>query len=599
MVHTSAARNQRAKKLPNLNIKQRDAGNESLGPTIEPALARILGARGIKSVAELDYSLRNLLPPSGLSHIEEAAELLAEAIFAQANVVIVGDFDADGATSCALAVRCLKKMGLQDVSYIVPNRFEFGYGLSPEIVGAAAVRQPDIIVTVDNGISSVDGVHVAQQLGISVLVTDHHLPGEELPTADVIVNPNLPGDRFASKNLAGVGVIFYVMLALRARLRRQGWFQQASIDEPNMSQFLDLVALGTVADVVPLDRNNRILVHQGLERIRQQECNAGIRALLTVAKKNFSQITATDLGFAVGPRLNAAGRLDDMSVGIECLLCDDFDQALGMARELDELNQARRVVESDMQQEAAAIVDSLDLHDGDPQIYVLFHPDWHQGVVGLVASRIKERTHRPVLAFAPSAADEPAEGQDGDDLKAMELKGSARSIEGVHIRDVLAHVDATNPGLIDKFGGHAMAAGLSLDSNKLEKFKSAITASMRIISAGTDLTQTLWTDGVLSDEEFGIDFAHKLRTLSPWGQGFPVPNFEGYFKVLQARYVGDIHAKMTVQCCHTNTTLEAICFSWGALNAELPAGEVRMVYELDVNEWRDRQSVQLLVKHIE
>jgi len=416
-------------------------------------MSQVLVARGVSNTSALDYSLKGLLPPQGLSNIDDAAELLSEAISADASIVIVGDFDADGATSCALAMRCLNAFGLSNVSYLVPNRFEYGYGLSPEIVGVAAMRQPDVIITVDNGISSVDGVHAAQALGISVLVTDHHLPGEEIPTADVIVNPNLPNDRFASKNLAGVGVIFYVMLAVRAKLREMGWFQQTGLAEPNMSQFLDLVALGTVADVVPLDRNNRILVQQGMQRIRQGLSCAGIQALLTVGNRNASRLSSSDLGFAVGPRLNAAGRLDDMSVGIECLLTDSSEKAMALAVELDDLNKERREVEKSMQQDALAIIENVSVdEDIKPAIYVLSDETWHQGVVGLVASRIKERTQRPVIAMAP-----------GDNEG--EWKGSARSVDGVHIRDLFARLDSLYPGLMTKFGGHAMAAGFSLHHN--------------------------------------------------------------------------------------------------------------------------------------
>ena len=458
--------------MTTLQIKPRDNSNSAPIAGLNRVLSQVLSSRGVNNARSLDYSLKQLLPPQGLSHIGAAGEMLAEAVTAGASIVIVGDFDADGATSCALAVKCLKAFGLNDVSYLVPNRFEYGYGLSPEIVGMAAMRQPDIIVTVDNGISSIAGVHAAQALGMSVLITDHHLPGDELPTADVIVNPNLHGDRFASKNLAGVGVIFYVMLAVRAQLRQMGWFEQSGIAEPNMSQFLDLVALGTVADVVPLDQNNRILVQQGMQRIRQGQACAGIQALLTVGKRNPLRLASSDLGFAVGPRLNAAGRMDDMSVGIECLLSDNFEQAMVLATELDQLNRERRDVEQSMQQDALAIVENVSIGDEQtPTVYCLSDETWHQGVVGLVASRIKERVNRPVVALAPG---------DGDD----EWKGSCRSVEGVHIRDVLARLDALHPGLMTKFGGHAMAAGLSLKSKDLAAFKSALEHLTPIMALG-------------------------------------------------------------------------------------------------------------------
>jgi len=550
-------------------------------------MSHVLSNRGIHNAQSLDYNLKQLLPPQGLSHIAAAAEMLAEAVTAGAGVVIVGDFDADGATSCALAVKCLKAFGMQDVSYLVPNRFEYGYGLSPEIVGMAAMRHPDIIVTVDNGISSVAGVHAAQALGMSVLVTDHHLPGEELPTADVIVNPNLQGDRFASKNLAGVGVIFYVMLAVRAQLRQVGWFEQSGISEPNMSQFLDLVALGTVADVVPLDQNNRILVQQGMQRIRQGHACPGIQALLTVGKRNPLRLASSDLGFTVGPRLNAAGRMDDMSVGIECLLTESFETAMGLATELDQLNRERREVEQSMQQDALAIVEKIQIDDAElPTVYCLSDETWHQGVVGLVASRVKERVNRPVVALAPG---------DGED----EWKGSCRSVEGVHIRDVLARLDSLHPGLMSKFGGHAMAAGLSLKSKNLEAFKIAVQQVMNDMTKGHDWSQVLWTDGSLAANELTMELADQLRQSTPWGQGFPEPLFDGQFEVVESRIVGDTHAKLRLKPIDGNQVIDAICFGYLDQHAELPAGIIRAAYKLDVNEFRERLSLQLMVQHIE
>ncbi|NND82556.1 MAG: single-stranded-DNA-specific exonuclease RecJ, partial [Gammaproteobacteria bacterium] len=526
--------------------------------------------------------------PSGLSHIELAAELLAEAITADAGIVIVGDFDADGATSCALAVRALRAFGISNVSYLVPNRFEYGYGLTPEIVGVAAMRQPDVIITVDNGISSIAGVHAAQALGMSVLITDHHLPGEEIPTADVIVNPNLPGDRFASKNLAGVGVIFYVMLATRARLRQMKWFEQSGVAEPNMSQFLDLVALGTVADVVPLDRNNRILVQQGLQRIRAgQACN-GIRALLEVAQRDARSITSADLGFAVGPRLNAAGRLDDMSVGIECLLSDDQDMATQLATQLDELNRTRREVEQTMQQEALEIVAQLAVNANEhrPAIYSLSDPDWHQGVVGLVASRVKEQTGRPVVAMAPGDA-------------AGEWKGSARSVEGVHIRDLLARVEAVAPGLMSKYGGHAMAAGFSLQQANKTKFEQLLSEVAYQITEGHDWSEVVWSDGELNATEMTLQLAEQLQQFTPWGQGFEEPLFDGEFEVLEARAVGDVHAKLRIGMPNDENTFDAIFFGCLRQHQDLPQGRVRITYRLEVNEFRERRSLQLVVRYLE
>ena len=574
--------------MPNTTyIEQRTSDNKIDLIGLPDALSRVLNSRGISSNQQIDYSLKRLLPPQNLSNINDAAHLLAEAITADANIVIVGDFDADGATSCALAIGCLKAFGLNNVSYLVPNRFEYGYGLSPEIVGVAAMRQPDVIITVDNGISSVDGVHAAQQLGMSVLITDHHLPGEEIPTADVIVNPNLPNDRFASKNLAGVGVIFYVMLATRAKLREQDWFQQSGNQEPNMSQYLDLVALGTVADVVPLDQNNRILVQQGMQRIRQGQACFGIEALLTVGKRNSSRLSSSDLGFAVGPRLNAAGRLDDMSVGIECLLADSEEKAMSLALQLDQLNKERREVEQSMQQDALAIVEQITLDDTEqPDIYVLHDDSWHQGVVGLVASRIKERTNRPVLALAPS----DTQG---------EYKGSARSVEGVHIRDVFARVEAMHPNLMDKFGGHAMAAGLSINGKKIPEFKRALESVVKEMTKGHDWDQVLLSDGELDSQEFNMEFAEQIRQLSPWGQGFPEPLFDGHFEVIDARVVGDTHAKLKLRPLVGDQHIDAICFGYLSSHNALPQGEIRAAYRLDVNEFRERKNLQLMIQHIE
>ena len=572
--------------MPSVKIKSRSVPSAQPLADHNRVLSSILRARGINDATELDYGLNRLLPPTDLSHITDAAEMLSEAIQAQASIVIVGDFDADGATSCALAVRCLRAFGLHNVSYLVPNRFEFGYGLTPEIVGVAAIRQPDLLITVDNGISSIDGVHAAQALGMSVLITDHHLPGDTLPTADVIVNPNLPGDRFASKNLAGVGVIFYVMLATRAKLRDLGWFAQTGIAEPKMTTFLDLVALGTVADVVPLDRNNRVLVHQGLQRMRQGGACAGIQALLSVAGRSPHRLVASDLGFAVAPRLNAAGRMEDMSLGIECLLSDDVDAAMTMATQLDEINQLRRTTEAGMQEEALSIVDDLALQQEQPLVYCLADESWHEGVVGLVASRIKERTHRPVIAMAPAG--------DG-----TEWKGSARSIRGVHIRDLLARLDALYPGLMLRFGGHAMAAGLSLKQQKRDEFSRALAAVADELMAGQDWDHIVWTDGELLEEEFSLELAEQIRDCSPWGQAFPEPLFDGQFEVLDARLVGEKHAKLRLRPIQGTINIDAICFSWLDQNADLPAGQVRAVYRLDANEFRQRTKLQMIIEHLQ
>lgn len=554
---------------------------------VHPVVNRVLSARAVHPKHKLDYGLATLLPPATLSHINEAADLLAEALVAQAKIIIVGDFDADGATSVAVAIRSLRAFGFESVSYLVPNRFEFGYGLTPEIVGMAAMEQPDIIITVDNGISSVDGVHAAQGLGMTVLVTDHHLPGEELPTADVIVNPNLAGDRFASKNLAGVGVIFYVMLALRARLRAMKWFQSQNRDEPNMLQFLDIVALGTVADVVPLDHNNRVLVHQGLQRINQGHACPGINALLKVAKRSVGRISAADLGFAVGPRLNAAGRLDDMSIGIECLLSDDVATAERLADQLDALNHERRSVEKGMQEEALVAIENIRIDDeSSPSIYTLHDATWHQGVIGLVASRIKEKTQRPVMAMAPSD-------------QAGEWKGSARSVPGIHIRDLLARFDALHPRVLKKYGGHAMAAGFSIDGSKLEFFNSTIHTVMTEFSQGHDWTHRILSDGELEAADFSIELAEQLRQCSPWGQQFPEPQFDGVFTVDSTRVVGETHLKMTVRPEGSTQAFDGICFGYLDKHQDHPHDQIRLVYKLDVNEFRGATNLQLMISQVE
>ena len=551
---------------------------------VHPVLQRVYAARAIETVAELDYTLDTLLPPAQLGGLAEAVSLLEQAISGQQRIVVVGDFDADGATSCALSLRALRAMGAADVQYLVPNRFEYGYGLTPEIVAVAAELQPQLIMTVDNGISSIDGVAAARQHGIRVLITDHHLPGEQLPAAEAIVNPNQHGDTFPSKNLAGVGVAFYVMLALRTRLREQGWFEKARLPEPNLARLLDLVALGTVADVVPLDRNNRILVHQGIQRMRAGRCVPGIRALLEMAGRNLQRVVASDLGFTVGPRLNAAGRMDDMSLGIECLLTDDLQVARQMADRLDALNRDRKDVESDMQAQALDAIAGLDLQDEQlPVGLCLFDPEWHQGVIGILASRIKEQFHRPVIAFARSG-----EG---------ELKGSARSVSGLHIRDALDAVASSHPGLVNKFGGHAMAAGLSLAEKNYPAFSAAFNDEVARHLSADDLTGVIYSDGELSDQELSLDTAQLLRDASPWGQGFPAPLFDGDFTVLGYRVVGKKHLKMTLQPAQGSCQIDGIAFN----TAELPADcqHVHMAYRLDANEFRGIVSPQLIVEYIE
>jgi len=551
---------------------------------LHPVLRRVYAARSVATAADLDTSLARLIPPAELGGLPAAVNLLQDAITNRQCIVVVGDFDADGATSCALCMRALRAMGAGQVDYLVPNRFEYGYGLTPEIVKVAAELQPDLIVTVDNGISSVDGVAAAKQQGIKVLITDHHLPAEQLPAADAIVNPNLVGDTFPSKHLAGVGVAFYVMLALRARLREQGWFEKEAIPEPNLAQYLDLVALGTVADVVPLDRNNRILVQQGIQRMRAGHCAPGIRALLEVGGRSLSRIVAADLGFVVGPRLNAAGRLDDMSVGIECLLTDDAAAASQMAARLDALNRERKEIESDMQARALEAIGGLKLDDRQlPVGLCLFDADWHQGVIGILAARIKERFHRPVIAFARSGPGE--------------LKGSARSVTGLHIRDALDAVAARHPDLIAKFGGHAMAAGLSLPEDHYPTFAAAFDEEVSRHLSRDDLSGVIYSDGELSGQELSLETAQLLRDASPWGQGFPAPVFEGNFNVVSHRVVGQRHLKMTLSPERGNGQIDGIAF-----NTEvLPGGrqQVHIAYRLDVNEFRGNVSPQLIVEHIE
>jgi len=556
---------------------------------LPPLLARIYAARQVQDLGQLEYGLNRLQSPGSLKGIEQAVELLMTALQQQQRILVLADFDADGATSCALALRALAMMGAQQLDYIVPNRFEYGYGLSPEIVAVAARRQPDLIITVDNGISSLEGVAAAKQLGIQVLVTDHHLPGAKLPDADAMVNPNQPGDGFASKNLAGVGVIFYVMLALRAQLREQGWFARQQIPDANLAELLDLVALGTVADVVPLDHNNRVLVAQGLARIRRGKCCPGIQALLQVAGRNPATINSTDLGFVLGPRLNAAGRLDDMAFGIECLLCNDPNLGREMAAELDSLNRERRTIEQGMQQQALVALQTMQFSEEErlPVGLCLFDEGWHQGVIGILASRIKDRLHRPVIAFAPA--------DDGSD----NLKGSARSVSGVHIRDVLDAIAASHPQLLDKFGGHAMAAGLTLARQNLEIFQQAFDEEVQRHISRDALRGIIHSDGPLQVDEFTLEQAQLLRHASPWGQAFPEPVFDGEFEVLQRRIVGEKHLKLTLCLPGGDQPLEAIAFNQTDSDWPPQTSRVIAAYQLDINEFRGERRLQLLIRHVE
>jgi len=555
---------------------------------LDPLLQRIYQSRGIDSQASLERRLNCLPEPQSMTGLDAATLRLVTAAQNQQSVLIVGDFDADGATSSALMVLGLRAMGFQGVDFLVPNRFDYGYGLTPEIVDLAAGKSPDLIITVDNGISSVEGVARANKLGIEVIVTDHHLPGSQLPDAVAIVNPNQQGCDFPSKNLAGVGVAFYLLIALRTELRQQQWFDQQQIAEPNLSQWLDLVALGTVADVVPLDQVNRALVHQGLLRIRSGHSRPGIQALLRIAGKNPARLVATDLGFALGPRLNAAGRLDDISLGIQCLLCDDPQQALHTAQALDELNQDRKSIETGMQQQALAIVEQLGLEDKSmPAALCLFQPDWHQGVVGLLASRIKEKYHRPVVAFA--------RGDNG------ELKGSSRSIPGLHIRDALDAVATQNPGLITKFGGHAMAAGLSLTEDKLAEFEQAFQQQVAELISEDDLQARLVTDGSLDAHQLSMHTAELLRDAGPWGQQFPEPCFQGVFHIVQQRIVGEKHLKLVLAPQNQpEIAIDAIWFNIDTARWPNPEAQtVHCVYRLDINEFRGVESLQLMVQHLQ
>ena len=568
-------------------LRRRPAADDThLPASLPPLLRRLYALRGVQAEQELERGVKGMLPWQQLDGIDDAVGLLQQALADGRRIMVVGDFDADGATSTALTVLALRSMGGAAVDYLVPNRFEDGYGLSPEVVEQAAARGAELIVTVDNGISSHAGVDVAHAKGMQVLVTDPHLPGETLPAAEAIVNPNLRGCAFPSKSLAGVGVAFYLMLALRARLRDSGWFEQRALAMPNLAELLDLVALGTVADVVPLDANNRILVYQGLNRIRAGKCRPGIRALLEVANRDARQLAANDLGFALGPRLNAAGRLDDMSIGVALLLSDDIAQARMLANDLDALNQTRREIEQGMQVEALQLCDQLERTSTElPYGLAMYHPEWHQGVVGILASRIKERFHRPVIAFAPA----------GDGI----LKGSGRSVPGLHMRDALERLDMLNPGLMMKFGGHAMAAGLSLEEAKFDEFRQRFGELVGEWLDPAMLEGVIWSDGELAMQELSLTTAELLREGGPWGQAFPEPTFDGKFRILQQRLVGEKHLKLMVEPLGGGPLLDGIAFNVDTtLWPDSSVREVELAYKLDVNEFRGNRNVQLLIQHL-
>ncbi|MGC9456677.1 MAG: single-stranded-DNA-specific exonuclease RecJ [Halothiobacillaceae bacterium] len=571
-------------------IRRRTARAVALPERMHPVLRRVLASRLPEGgdATELDLKLAGLLTPERLPDIDQAAELLADALQSGRHILVVGDFDADGATSTALALRALRAMGASRVSYLVPNRFEFGYGLSPQIVALALESAPDLILTVDNGVTSHEGVAAAQAAGVTVVVTDHHLPGARLPSADALVNPNLPGAGFESTALAGVGVTFYVMSALRRVLRSRGWFETRPC--PNLATYLDLVALGTVADVVPLDRNNRILVAQGLERIRAGRAAPGVLALFAVAGRDPRHAVASDLGFAVGPRLNAAGRLDDMSLGIDCLLADDPATARRHAEALDTLNRDRREIEQSMQQQAqeqlAALGERLSAASGQlPPALVLHDADWHQGVIGILAGRIKERWHRPTVVFAT-------------DEQGM-LRGSGRSIPGLHLRDALEVVDARFEGLIARFGGHAMAAGLTLAPENLSRFREAFRAVVAEQVDAADLVGEVLTDGPLSPEDINLPLAESLRGLSPWGQHFPEPCFDNLFEVRKVTPMGQgRHQRLELAFPGQETLpVEGVLFNTRA--EELPAARVwHVAYRLGVNHYRGLPRCQLVIEHV-
>ena len=541
---------------------------------MHPLLARLYAARGVKDKTELNYELKSLIPPTALTHATDAAQILADAIEAEAKMLIIGDYDCDGATATAVGVRALKMLGA-DVDFLLPDRFKLGYGLSPEIVDVAAQQSPDLIITVDNGIASIEGVDRARELGIATLITDHHLPGETLPEADCIVNPNQPGCDFPSKCIAGVGVMFYVMLALRAELRERGFF--AERPEPNFASLLDLVALGTVADVVKLDRNNRILVSQGLKRMRAGQLQPGLAALFKAAGRDPKKATAMDLGFILGPRLNAAGRLADMRLGVECLLTEDTSRALSIAQQLDALNRERREIESGMQEQALILLESIDANDAAPGI-ALFDPSWHEGVVGILASRIKDKLHRPVFAFAP--------GEGGI------IKGSGRSIPGLHLRDALDLVAKRSPGLLIRFGGHAMAAGATVNAENFEKFRESFAQVAAELLAPADLTRTLETDGNLEGAYFSLETARLLEN-EIWGQGFPAPLFLDEFEVEQQRVLKEKHLKLRLR--KGGTRIDAIQFNFSTQ----PGHTTRVAYRLAINEYMGVETTQLMVEHLD
>lgn len=577
-------------------IKQRPLlRNIDLPDSFHPVIKRILASRNIKDASELDYSLQNLLPYQDLLGINDAIDLLYDALEQQARILIVADYDVDGATSCALAFKALRQMGAQNVGFLVPNREKDGYGLTPLIVEQAmqdsilahapADAKADLLITVDNGISSISGVEAAQKQGLKVLITDHHLPGQDLPAAEAIVNPNQATDKFASKNLCGVGVIFYVMMALRARLREKNWFINQSIPEINLANFLDLVALGTVADVVTLDYNNRILVEQGLRRIRADYCCPGIRALVQVTKLQQNSLTANDLAFYLAPRINAAGRMDDMSYGIACLLSEDDYTARQHAQLMQTFNQERRFEETKMQQQALEILDSLGDFDKLPLGICLFEEQWHQGIIGILAARIKDRLHRPVIVFTLDKQDY--------------IRGSGRSVQGVHLRDIIEHISTLNSEMITYFGGHAMAAGLTIPRSQFQAFQQAFDQQVRKYISSDDLEGIIVTDGNLRSEDFSLELAEQLKMLTPWGQNFPEPIFENQFELLERRVLKEKHLKMQVRPLDGGDAIDVIAFNTVDTFWSPNVQQVQLVYKLDVNVFRGMKNLQLVAVDVQ
>ncbi len=564
----------------------------NLSNSLHPVLKRVYAARNIKSDDEINYSLSSLLPFNNLSNIDNAVSLLQEALNDNKRILIVADFDADGATSCALMIRGLTMMGLKDIVYVVPNRFEYGYGLTPEIVDVALEYEPDLLITVDNGISSIAGVKRAKGNGVKVLITDHHLPAEQLPDADAIVNPQLDGDKFPSKNLAGVGVVFYILLALRSKLREEGWFDKKSIVIPNLANLLDIVALGTVADVVPLDKNNRIMVAYGLKLIKQNKTIPGISAILNQSGRSLSTLSASDLGFSIAPKLNAAGRLTDMSLGIECLLTDDVKQAKDMASQLNELNKERRQIQDEMHNQAMLILDKYLKKSADdiPLGLCLYEPDWHQGVIGIIAAKVKETFNRPVIAFAKETED--AE-------KDAVIKGSARSISGLHIRDLLEDVARLNPDLILTFGGHAMAAGLTIKQSAFDEFKKCFIETLKNHISIDEMLDECITDGELASNELSMQLATQIQEAGPWGQLFPEPIFEGQFDIIDKRIVGENHLKLRLKTDGNNRIIDAIAFNMTDEDWPQETAQIYSAYRLGINEFRGNNRLQLYIEHIE